>query len=130
MKHLPINVVEASTSETKIGVLSSNDPKVVIAELIESKSREYGIDEDAALAIARCESQLRQYTKRGDVLRGEVNPYDVGIFQINEQYHLEKSQSLGFDIYTPEGNVEYAVWLMSTKGRGPWISSRHCWHEA
>jgi len=124
---LAINVIGLAQTETNILVLDSA-PKPTVPELIELKSREYGVDSRLALAIARCESQFRQYDdKTGEVLRGKSNRRDVGVFQINEQYHLEKSRELNFDIYTAAGNIEYAVWLMSAYGRAPWVWSRKCW---
>ena len=79
------------------------------------------------LAVARCESGLRQFNKDGTVLRGVVNPQDVGILQINERYHLEESRRLGIDIYTVEGNIEYGFILYSTQGLRPWFWSEPCW---
>lgn len=122
-----INVIKLAQTEANILVLDSA-PEPTTSELIELKSRKYGIDSELALAIARCESHLRQYDdKTGEVLRGKANRRDVGVFQINEQYHLEKSRELDLDIYSAAGNIEYAIWLMSAYGRAPWIWSRKCW---
>ncbi|MBI2097329.1 MAG: transglycosylase SLT domain-containing protein [Candidatus Vogelbacteria bacterium] len=127
---MTIKVIALAPTEADILVFD-NAPEPTAPELIELKSREYGINSRLALAIARCESRFRQYDKKtGEVLRGERNRHDVGVFQINEQYHLEKSRELGFDIYTAAGNVEYAIWLMSAYGRAPWVWSRECWSRA
>lgn len=77
--------------------------------------------------IARCESRFRQVDKNGKVLRGEVNANDVGVMQINEMYHLEKSKKLGMDIYTLEGNMEYGRYLYEKEGARPWLASSKCW---
>lgn len=77
--------------------------------------------------IAFCESELRQYSDDGSVLRGWQNPKDVGIFQINEKYHLETSIRLGFDIYTKEGNIAYAKHLYNKNGTKDWSASAYCW---
>lgn len=124
-----IIVIKLAQTEANILVLD-RAPEPTMSELIELKSREYGIDSSLALAIARCESRLRQYDKTGEVLRGEANRRDIGVFQINEQYHLEKSRELDLDIYSAGGNVEYAIWLMSAYGRAPWVWSRKCWSHA
>lgn len=79
--------------------------------------------------MAFCESTLRQFSEDGDVLRGIVNPKDVGVFQINERFHLDKSISLDMDIYTTEGNIEYAMWLMENEGVRHWKASKPCWGE-
>ena len=81
------------------------------------------------IEIARCESGLRQFDENGEVLRGKINPKDVGIFQINEYYHLEASRALGYDIYTREGNIGYAIYLYNLQGTQPWNWSRGCWDK-
>ncbi len=102
-----------------------------IERQIASTSAKYGVNPEWALKIAKCESDLRQYDpETGDVLRGKQNPQDVGVFQINEKYHLEKSRELGFNIYTIKGNVEYGLWLMKNGGRQHWDYSRPCWSKA
>ena len=78
--------------------------------------------------IAWCESRNRQF-KDGDVLRGVVNPDDVGKFQINEYYHLTEATRLGHDLHTLEGNTAYALRLYETQGATPWNWSRPCWGD-
>ena len=80
--------------------------------------------------IARCESGNRQFGKDGKVLRGRVNPKDVGLYQINEYWHLADSKKMGIDIYTSEGNEEYALYLYRTQGTRPWNASKPCWSPA
>lgn len=77
--------------------------------------------------IAYCESRNRQFDKNGSVIRGVVNSKDVGIFQINERYHLSDSLKMGINIHTVEGNLEYAKYLYEKQGTRPWNSSRPCW---
>jgi hypothetical protein len=40
--------------------------------------------------------------------------------QINEDTWLKKSQSLGYNIYTTEGNLGFALWLFQKEGFRPW----------
>ena len=122
-----VTVVDLAPFKTSVAV-HTIAPELTIQELIQKVSREYDLDPNLALAVAKCESRFNQYNKAGEVLRGEANHYDVGVFQINEQFHLEKSRTLGFDIYTPKGNVEYAIWLMKAYGRAPWVWSKKCWN--
>ncbi len=98
-----------------------------IAMAIEQIAKDQKVDPEPLLEIARCESHYRQYDETGDVLRGNHNPRDVGIFQINERFHLDQSQKLGYDIYTAEGNIRYAIWLSEKEGIGHWSASRPCW---
>jgi len=78
--------------------------------------------------IARCESNYVQFVGT-QVLRGRVNPKDVGLLQINEFYHLEESKKLGIDIYTTEGNIAYGKYLYDHQGTQPWSASKPCWGE-
>lgn len=98
-----------------------------ITDMITAKAHEAGVNANTALKIAYCESTYRQFTEDGNVLRGEHNKADVGIFQINEEYHLAKSQSLGYDIYSTTGNIDYAIWLMQHEGTRHWHWSQPCW---
>ncbi len=101
-----------------------------IALAIEQIAKDQKVDPEPLLEIARCESRYRQYDEDGSVLRGTHNPRDVGIFQINERFHLEQSHELGYDIYTAEGNIRYAIWLSEKEGIGHWSASKPCWGKA
>ena len=100
-----------------------------ISKLIKQIGEIYDAPADLALAIARCESQYSQFAASGKVLRGRKNPNDVGVFQINEDYHLAASKKLGFDIHTLEGNIAYAMWLLKRDGSKPWRASQPCWGQ-
>lgn len=106
-------------------VLAETRPETVTEE-IERVALENGVKPRIALKVASCESGLRQF-KDGEVLRGEVNHSDVGLFQINEHYHLADAQKLGIDIYTVSGNIEFAMRLMAKQGTTPWLPSSPCW---
>ena len=79
-------------------------------------------------AIAEAESSWRQYDSEGNVLRGQDGK-DVGLFQIRETIHLTKAKELGFDIYTPEGNINYALYLYSENYTDDWTASKSRWAE-
>ena len=49
--------------------------------------------------------------------------------QVNEDFHLETAQKLGYNIYSLEGNLSYAQYLYDKEGTVPWKSSSHCWKE-
>lgn len=110
---------------------SVEHPTSTAKEAIYSKivdlSTKYGLDTDTALKIAKCESDFRQFNNDGEVYRGEVNPADVGVFQINEKYHLERSESLDLDVHKTTDNIEYAMWLMKKEGTRHWNWSKPCW---
>lgn len=86
-------------------------------------------DAPILIEVAKCESRMRQFDKRGEVFRGEANPYDVGVMQINEFYHLDRSEKLGFNIHTVEGNLGYARLLYEKEGTKPWKASKACWSK-
>lgn len=87
-------------------------------------------DTPILVAIAQCESNFSQFNPDGTVVRGKVDSHDVGVMQINETYWLDKSKSLGDDIYSIEGNVAYAKYLYDKEGTDPWNSSEKCWSQS
>ncbi|MDZ7726284.1 MAG: hypothetical protein U5L75_01750 [Candidatus Campbellbacteria bacterium] len=93
----------------------------------EMKVYAYFSDIPEMIYVAECESTFRHYGSDGKVLRGRAVSEDVGVMQINEGYHLKRSESLGYDIHTLEGNMEYARHLYEEKGLQPWSASRPCW---
>lgn len=82
-------------------------------------------DAPVMVDIASCESYYRQFDKNGNALRGIVNNKDVGVFMINEIYHLERAKKLGIDINTFEGNVKFARLLYQEQGTKPWNWSKY-----
>lgn len=89
---------------------------------IQEKVATYFPDNPTMMSVAKCESGFRQFSANGMPLRGGGGAGNIGIFQINEQAHAQFSQSLGFDIYTVEGNLGYAKYLYDKQGTKPWVS--------
>lgn len=129
----------ASISDAQVIEAPTNTESIVeektyseISEQVKVKTTEEIIAErliDAPILkrIAFCESQNRQFNEVGGVLRGHINSQDVGFMQINEKYHLGTATKLGLNIYTLEGNIDYAKYLYRTQGVKPWVHSSHCW---
>ncbi|MCB9810839.1 MAG: hypothetical protein H6779_00940 [Candidatus Nomurabacteria bacterium] len=88
----------------------------------EKKVREYFVDIPDMIEIARCESNFRQYTNSGAVLRGGSGGQMIGVFQFNESIHLNTAKKLGFDINTLEDNLAYAKYVYDKQSTTPWIS--------
>ncbi len=105
------------------------DNKLPTRKELEQKAKVYFKDYPILVEIARCESEFRQYDSKGNVLKGRVNKSDLGLMQINNYYHGVKSDELGFDIETVEGNMAYAKYLYEKEGSKPWNSSSKCWKE-
>jgi hypothetical protein len=121
----------ASTALTPLAIASEPATPVATIEAPAEKTIKELVEDEFGrghimVAVARCESQYRQFND-GAVLRGRVNSKDIGIFQINEGYHLSIAVQKGHDIYTPEGNIAYARYLYDEKGTAPWSASAPCW---
>ncbi len=104
-------------------------PELTIEERIRLQAKVYKVDPELAVRIASCEGGLRQFNDDGSVLRGKQNNKDVGIFQINEKYHLAESIKRGIDIYSIDGNIDYALDLLKREGSKPWNWSKDCWNK-
>jgi len=120
--HEEVSVVPSQTNKNKD---ESAGKKMTIEQYV----RDYFSDAPVMAEIAKCESRFRQYDENGEVLRGEKNSLDRGVMQINEYYHNESSEKLGYDIMTLEGNTAYARHLFEKYGVQPWISSSKCWKK-
>ena len=94
---------------------------------LEQYTREYYQDTPILAEIAKCESKFTQFDKNGKVIRGKANRSDVGVMQINEFYHLDQAKKLAIDIYSVDGNLEYAKAIYDKHGTTPWSSSQKCW---
>ena len=109
----------------------NNNVEVIVkpTRTLEELVRDYYSDTPILAEVARCESQFRHFGKNGNIIRGIVNAKDVGVMQINEEYHREKAETLGLDIYSLDGNLEYARYLYEKEGAKPWRSSAKCWNR-
>lgn len=54
---------------------------------------------------------------------------DIGRWQINDYYHLERAKKLGLDLYTEKDNLAYAILLYNENGTQDWNPSRECWRD-
>jgi hypothetical protein len=94
-----------------------NDPKTLVNEV-------FGKDADIMWNIAICESGGRQFNSDGSVIVGRITP-DYGLFQIN-QVHLIEAKKNDINIFSLDGNVQFAKLLFNSYGTRPWASSAHC----
>lgn len=106
-----------ATSTSATTTLVATSTLVLDRAAVEKRVREYFADVPDMIAIARCESNFRQYTDSGLPFRGGAM---VGVFQFYETLHASRARSLGFDITTLEGNLGYARKLYSESGTTPW----------
>ena len=126
----PVSVQSAQIKDSSTVAVEENKADITSATSNKDIARivkEYYKDTPVMANIARCESEYRQFSSDGKVLRGRVNGADVGVMQINEKYHLAASKKLGMDIHTLEGNLQYGAYLYKNEGTRPWNASRPCW---
>lgn len=81
------------------------------------------------VAVAMCESGLVQFDDFNHVLRGHITPADIGTFQVNVEYHGNRAKKLGINLYSLDGNIEYAKYLYDKNGLKDWEASRGCWSK-
>lgn len=81
------------------------------------------------IQIARCESGYRHTLEDGSVLRGNVDPADTGVMQINKRYHEQKAITMSLNLEDVYHNMAYARHLYETQGTRPWNASAHCWNK-
>lgn len=125
-----------STSTVSVKTLNATSTPVVIKngvklspeqQQIARELKAYYTEAPILTEIAFCESSYKHIDGEGNVIRGRVDSRDVGVMQINERYHLETAQKLGYDIHTIEGNMAYAKYLYDKQGTRPWSASEPCW---
>ena len=125
-----VTVTEPTTIDSAVvrQIEDKKTPKEIESIMgTEQYVREYFSDIPIMIEIAQCESHFRQLDRDGEIHRGVANSADVGVMQINEHYHLDRSQSENYNIYTIEGNTAYARNLYERDGTDPWNSSKTCW---
>jgi hypothetical protein len=104
--------------------------RLSMAITMEAYVRDYYHDTPILAEIARCESTFRHFGTNGKALRGKVNSDDIGVMQINDLYHYDRALKMGINIYTVDGNLQYAKYLYDKQGTAPWISSSKCWQTS
>lgn len=81
------------------------------------------------LKVAFCESGIRHWDDKGNVIQGRVNKFDTGIFQINRQIHAKELQSLHLNPFDILDNIRFAKVLYEKSGLKPWEASKPCWSK-
>lgn len=82
--------------------------------------------------IAKCESHNRQFNTDGSVLTNTNTngTVDVGMYQINmSSYHIKEIAKLNLNVFTEQGNRDYAMYIYTHYGTGAWSSSANCWNK-
>lgn len=115
----------ASGEEFEAEVHSALSPK----ELIVKYAKDYDVDPDVLLAVALCESGIKQFKADGSVIH---NPHDPnsgswGIFQFQEAtfFGWAKERGLDYDINSTVDQVEMTAWAFSQGRASHWS----CWRK-
>ncbi|MFA5877125.1 MAG: hypothetical protein WC880_02050 [Candidatus Paceibacterota bacterium] len=125
---LPIMLLLASVAmSTPTALSTTTNPQGPKVETLGQYVKQYYADTPILADIAWCESRIRHVDKEGDILRGVVNPKDIGVMQINTKYHEEQAEAMNLDLHTLDGNLAYAKRLYEKEGTKPWASSKACW---
>lgn len=99
-----------------------------------------GLDRDKMLAQQAIERDIQQKILKAIIACESSNRHvigrlakigiDIGKCQINTYWHEERAAEMGLDLYDPEDNMEYCLYLFESEGVKPWRSSQVCWrHE-
>ncbi len=120
-----MNQVEEKSEEV---VSVVKDTSGHIAEVVKMIKDKFGDKAVQMIKVGFCESGLQQFSnKTGKAITGIQNKRDKGALQINADYHIDDAIKLGMDIYTLEGNVDFAKVLYDQYGLKPWVHSKPCW---
>jgi hypothetical protein len=107
-------------------IISSSTPAVPVPSDIEGLIRSVAlrkkVDPDLAVRVARCESGLNPKAINVNV----GGSRDRGLYQINEKYHPEVSESQAFD---PEFSVNFFCDAVLAGKLSWWDASKKCWNK-
>jgi len=122
----------ASIAKIETASDANNSLTITVSDTIDPKKMEIYLRDEFAetpllVEIARCESNFKQFDPDGNLIKGRVDPADIGVMQINTRYHAETAAKLGHDLKSVEGNIAYAKYLYAKEGSKPWNASSKCW---
>lgn len=108
-KPIPVMIEVQPTKLSKIGDCESGD-RLANGKAVHGSSRQY--ENDGRVIIGK-------YTD-------PKNGTDIGRYMINS-VHEREARDMGLDLWTDEGNGEYARYLYRREGTQPWSASKSCW---
>lgn len=122
-----------ATSEIQIGT-PDNELRILVAPskttafltlYITSVAEKYGVEPELALAIIKCESQMKTDAIGTKAVVGK----DYGLLQVNSYWHRKTMEKMGLDIERPSDSLEYGMMLLAKEGTRHWDSSKYCWSK-
>lgn len=125
--------IPPSTEYGQITTTSVVEESMVLAmspkSNVEGIVRSYFHDIPVMVQVARCESAFRHTLPDGTVLKGQVDPADTGVMQINKRYHEKTAAALNLNLDDIYQNMAYARHLYEAQGTKPWNASSPCWRS-
>lgn len=127
---------EAETFKDGLVQTEGNNPELleIVGETEEGNSNTHlAVLRRELKTVCSCESgngaygEPQQFHEDGSVVRGIINPLDIGQCQINLKYWGEEAEELGYDIFTSQGNIKMANYIYDNSGLQPWSASKQCW---
>ena len=120
--------IQTQTIEIQETGLIDKNNQTKTQKTVEMEVRKYFKDIPILAEVARCESHFTHINPAtGNVIRGKINPNDVGVMQINEHYHNKTAEKMGLDLKNFDDNMAYARYLYKREGTRPWKASSACW---
>lgn len=90
--------------------------------MIRRIAREYEVDEDLAVRVAKCESGLRPDARNVN----SPNSIDRGLYQINSKWHPEVTDEQAYD---PEFSICFFCEAVKNGHLSWWNASKNCWNK-
>jgi len=88
------------------------------------------VQEMKRIAYAESRGNHWKAGSANQVLQGNINPRDLGLFQVNDSLHGKTCQEAGLDLMEPEGNARCARLLYDRKkGTQDWYLSAWSWRD-
>lgn len=113
--------------EPKQEVVIEQKAELTKEQVIINKITEvFGENAPIMIKVARCESGIRQFDDKGQIIKNPVTP-DYGLFQINLPSHEKKLEELKLDYRELDDNIAYAKYLFDKNGLRDWQMSAKCW---
>lgn len=99
----------------------SNCDQGCVINLIERYSRDYGVNSNLTLAIAKAESGFNCVAKNRRSTASGVYQYLAGTWRNTPEGRQ------GLSVFDCEANVRAAVRHIAVRGTAPWNASKHAW---
>lgn len=115
--------ITTATLQIAIAQLPPMQSSETLSQAVHRLALKYNQDETLINRLIECESGGKQSARNYNTVVG----VDVGVFQINTFFHQSRAESLGYNIYTLEGNLAYGFVLLKEQGTTPWNWSKFCW---